>query len=70
VRSWKAAGKRSAVVRVHPVAEPPCVTTGGQLYERVSGETIPGRRTERAEANALRAVEAVLVGAVVREGPG
>ena len=41
VLSWEIDGKRAVVVRVDPVAEPPCVTTGGQLYQRVSGETIP-----------------------------
>lgn len=84
VRSWDVGGgRRAAVVRVDPVAEPPCVTTGGQLYERVSGETIPVRdsadvralyergraATERAEANALRALDAAVVGALAGEGP-
>jgi Putative DNA-binding domain len=81
VRSWDVGdGKRAAVVRIDPVAEPPCVTSGGQLYERVSGETIPVRdpgdvralyergqaATERAEANALRAVRAVMEGVDLR----
>jgi hypothetical protein len=74
VASWGVGkGKRAAVVKVDPVAEPPCVTSSGQLYERVSGETITvadpadlralyerGRTAaERAEANALRALESV-----------
>jgi hypothetical protein len=41
VLSWEINGKRAALVRIESVAEPPCVTSGGQLYERVSGETIP-----------------------------
>ena len=84
VHQWEISeGKRAAVVRVDPVAEPPCVTAGGQLYERVSGETIPvgdpsdvralydrGRASAaRAEANALRAVEEVAVSALVSSDP-
>ena len=77
VAHWEVGeNKHVAVVRVDPVAEPPCVTSGGQLYERVSGETIPvkdpadiralyerGRAAaERAEAVALRAIDAVNLG--------
>lgn len=43
VRSWPIPdrdGKRLAVVRVEPIAAPPCVSRG-TVYERVSGETIP-----------------------------
>jgi hypothetical protein len=29
------------VVQVEPVAEPPCMTPQGRVYERVSGETVP-----------------------------
>lgn len=43
VRDWPAGAKRAAVVRVEPVAEPPCITRGGQVFERVSGATIPVR---------------------------
>jgi hypothetical protein len=71
-------GKRVAVVRVDPVAEPPCVTSDGQLFERVSGETITVRggadvralydrgrvAAERAEANALRALDEVATNSV------
>lgn len=41
VRDWPAGGKRAAVVRIEPAAEPPCMTRGGQVFERVSGATIP-----------------------------
>jgi hypothetical protein len=34
-------GRLVAVVWVDPVDEPPCMTRRGQVYERVSGETIP-----------------------------
>jgi hypothetical protein len=75
VRDWpgKTKKKRCAVVRVEPVAEPPCVTTGGQLYERVSGQTIPvgdagdvralyergAAAVARAEKTALRALDVI-----------
>jgi hypothetical protein len=29
-----------AVVQVEPVAVPPCMTAGGQIYERTSGKTV------------------------------
>jgi hypothetical protein len=75
VRDWSVSdSKRAAIVHVEPVAEPPCVTSGGQLYERVSGETIPvadaadvralydrGRAAAaQAEAVALRALGAAV----------
>lgn len=69
VRDWPTGGKRAAVVRVEPAAEPPCMTRGGQVFERVSGMTIPVREPAdlrrlyargetaggRAEASALAA---------------
>jgi hypothetical protein len=69
VRDWAAGGKRAAVVQIQPVAEPPCITSGGQVFERVSGATVPVREpsdlrslyarghaaTAQAEAAALRA---------------
>lgn len=69
VRDWPAGGKRAAVVRIEPVPEPPCMTRGGQVFERVSGATIPVREpadlrrlyargetaVEQAEASALAA---------------
>jgi hypothetical protein len=64
-------GKHVAVVAVSPVAEPPCLTSHAQLYERVSGATVAvtdpvavarlmarGRfARERAESTALRAAD-------------
>lgn len=41
VRDWEAERGRVAVVRVDPVAQPPCMTRGGQVFERVSGQTVP-----------------------------
>jgi hypothetical protein len=85
VSDWSVAeNKRATVVRVEPVAEPPCITTGGQLYERVSGETIlvkdpadvralyeRGRAAaERAEAAASRAIDAVNLGETGRSPGG
>jgi len=62
IRDWPAGPKRAAVVRVEPVAEPPCQTRGGQVYERVSGATVPvgeasdlRRLYERGQAAATRA---------------
>lgn len=41
VRAWETdAGRHVAVVRVEPVAVPPCMTAGGEIYERVSGRTV------------------------------
>ena len=59
----------AAVVRVEPVAVPPCMTPGGEIYERTAGKTVKvteplvlsrlfddGRNARaRAEANADRA---------------
>ena len=73
VRDWPAEAGRAAVVRVDPVAEPPCVTTDGRVFERVSGETITVRdpaelrrlydrgasASARAEAIALRTQDVV-----------
>jgi hypothetical protein len=39
VKEWKRDGKRVAVVNVDPVAEPPCMTTSGEVFMRVSGES-------------------------------
>jgi Putative DNA-binding domain len=41
VRDWKGKSGQVAVVRIDPVAEPPCMTSGGQVFERVSGQTVP-----------------------------
>ena len=74
VQSWDVGdGKHVAVVRIDPVAEPPCMTTGGQVYERVTGETISvgdptdlralyergSTASSRAEHAALRAMESI-----------
>jgi hypothetical protein len=34
-------GRTVAVVEIEPVAEPPCITNDGIVYERVSGRTVP-----------------------------
>ena len=42
VKDWpQADGKIAAVVQVEPVAEPPCMTPQGRVYERVTSETLP-----------------------------
>jgi hypothetical protein len=42
VKAWPVAnGKHVAVVNVDPVAVPPCVTSSGQVYERLPGKTEP-----------------------------
>ena len=33
-------GRTAAVIRVEPVALPPCMTPGGEIYERTSGKTV------------------------------
>lgn len=39
-KTWRLAdGSTVALIEVEPIAEPPCITSGGQVYERVSGET-------------------------------
>lgn len=41
-KAWpRADGRKLAVLRVQPVAQPPCMTPGGTIYERVSGQTVP-----------------------------
>lgn len=74
-RAWRLDGGRvAAVVRVEPVAEPPCMTRQGRVFIRVSGETLPvedpallerlfrnGRHArERAEQFAIRAARRAL----------
>lgn len=42
VRPWTLEdGRLVAIVRVEPVAQPPCMTPDGRVFQRVSGETIP-----------------------------
>jgi hypothetical protein len=71
VKEWTQDEKRVAVVNVDPVAEPPCMTGSGDVFIRVSGESVKvvdpsvlgglferGRaRTLGAEAEALRATD-------------
>jgi hypothetical protein len=74
VRDWPVAGRRAAVVEVHPVGEPPCLTTDGEVFQRVAGATNPVREAAElrrlydrgetavaeAEAAALRAADEIL----------
>jgi hypothetical protein len=67
-------GRLVAVVRIEPVAQTPCMTRGGRIYERVSGETLPvedpslldrllrrgDAARERAEQFAVRAADRAL----------
>lgn len=42
IKTWPRDGQKvAAVVQVEPVAEPPCMTPNGRVYERVTGETLP-----------------------------
>jgi Putative DNA-binding domain len=42
VKDWPLAdGKFAAVVQIEPVADPPCMTPQGRVYERVTSETLP-----------------------------
>jgi hypothetical protein len=43
-------GRIVAVVWIDPVDEPPCMTPQGQVYERVSGETLPVQDPARLDA--------------------
>lgn len=67
VRSWSPEeAKVVMVVKVEPIAEPPCMTSQGRVYERVSGQTIPvedptrlqGLFSRGADARALAAARA------------
>lgn len=50
-RAWTLADDRiAAVVWIAPVDEPPCMTPHGQVYERVSSETIPVTDPARLDA--------------------
>jgi hypothetical protein len=73
VRDWPVGKKRAGVVRVEPVAEPPCATRDAQIFQRLPGATEPVREASelrrlyergevaaaRAEKAALRAIDAV-----------
>jgi hypothetical protein len=43
-------GRIAAVVWIEPVDEPPCMTPQGQVYERVSGATVPVTDPARLDA--------------------
>ena len=34
-------GRKAVVIRVQPIGAPPCITSDGIVYQRVSGQTIP-----------------------------
>src|SRR4051812_1231586 len=34
-------GRKAVVIRVQPVGAPPCITSDGIVYQRVSGQTVP-----------------------------
>jgi hypothetical protein len=72
VHAWEVEeGRHVAVMRVEQIATPPCVTSSGQVYQRLPGKTEPvseasilarlfergERARESAEALALQAVE-------------
>ena len=73
-KSWPVGNGTLVVVQVAPVLEPPCITSGGAVYERVVGEAIPVKDPARladlysaghraraeAEAGALRSAEQML----------
>jgi Putative DNA-binding domain len=70
VKSWKLAdGREVAVVQVEPVSESPCMTSSGEVFERVSGESIKvedpavlARLYERGQAAQVRAETNALAG--------
>lgn len=76
VKAWEADVGHVAVVRVEPGAIAPCMTSGGEVYERVSGRTVKvvdpavlARLFERgesalAQAEATALEEAKLVGVI------
>jgi hypothetical protein len=73
VRAWQISDDRAAaVVMVEPTPLPPCITTDGAIFERVSGRTVPAREPDtlarlydRGEAARVRA-ESTALGAVKR----
>ena len=70
VKPWKLDdGREVAVVQVQPVSEPPCMTSSGEVFERVSGEsikvedpTVLARLYERGQAAQARAETHALAG--------
>jgi Schlafen, AlbA_2 len=84
-KAWKIEDNRVvAVVQVEPVAVPPCMNAGGQIFERTSGKTVRvtdplvlARLTERgqvarkaAEAGARRVAELVSKGSLRSDNRG
>jgi hypothetical protein len=51
-------GRLAAVVWIEPVDEPPCMTPQGQVFERVSGETLPVRDPAHLDALFQRGIQA------------
>jgi Schlafen, AlbA_2 len=70
VKSWKLDdGREVAVIHVQPVSEPPCMTSSGEVFERVSGEsikvedpTVLARLYQRGQAAEVRAETTALAG--------
>jgi hypothetical protein len=63
-------GRTAAVAQVEPVAVPPCMTAGGQIFERTSGKTVRvtdplvlARLTERGDAARKDAESGAMQGA-------
>jgi len=84
-KAWELEDRRAAaVVQVEPVAEPPCMTAAGDIFERTSGKTVRvtdplvlARLTERgeaarsgAESGAAAAVKSVSVGSLRSDNRG
>jgi hypothetical protein len=68
VKSWAVTAERIvAVAQIEPVAEPPCITPDGRVYERVSGETLPVKDPALLDRLFRRGVEARATAA--RRGP-
>lgn len=63
IHEWELDGRHVAVLRVDPVGEPPCITMSGEVFTRVSGESIPvtnpetlRRLYERGEERVQRSI--------------
>ena len=77
VKSFECEGGSVVVVNVAPVSEPPCMTTNGEVYTRVSGESYPVRDPgtlrrlfERGEGRAAQTEVEALRAAAVPENEG
>lgn len=68
IKEWQTGdGKHIAIVEIEPIPNPPCMTKGGEVYERVSGATrrvtdpvVLARLLERGQAATARAEAAAL----------